>query len=185
MGYRIGIDSGGTFTDLLAINEKGERTVIKVPSTPAQPDLAVRNALKSFLDQQGGNAKSIEAVLHGTTVAVNAILQRKFPPMGLMVTKGFRHILELARQTVPGERGSIYVWVKPPRIVHLSNVKEIPERLNFRGEVLEPFNENETRAVARWYKQQGINTVAMRSQKRHAAGWLCQQVQPSPCTLAS
>ena len=161
MGYRIGIDSGGTFTDLLAINEKGERTVIKVPSTPAKPDLAVRNALKSFLDKQGGDASTIEAVLHGTTVAVNAILQRKFPPMGLMVTKGFRHILELARQTVPGERGSIYVWVKPPRIVHLSNVKEIPERLNFKGEELEPFDEAETRNVARWYKLQGINTVAI------------------------
>src|SRR6185436_2542214 len=119
MGYRIGIDSGGTFTDLLAIDESGTTKVIKVPSTPASPDLGVRNALDAFLKQTGNDPRAIEAVLHGTTVAVNAILQRKFAPIGMLATKGFRHIIEMARQTVPGERGSIYVWVKPPRIVPL------------------------------------------------------------------
>ncbi len=161
MGYRIGIDSGGTFTDLLAIDENGTTEVIKVPSTPASPDLGVRNALDTFLKQTGNDARKIEAVLHGTTVAVNAILQRKFAPIGMLATKGFRHIIEMARQTVPGERGSIYVWIKPPRIVPLSNVREVPERLDARGNVLTVFDEDACRAEARWLRDHQINTVAV------------------------
>ena len=109
MGYRVGIDSGGTFTDLLAVNEAGVTRVVKVPSTPSSPDLGVRRALGAFISEAGGDPSVIDAILHGTTVAVNAILQRKFAPIGMMVTKGFRHIIEMARQTIPGERGSIYV----------------------------------------------------------------------------
>jgi N-methylhydantoinase A len=161
MGYRVGIDSGGTFTDLLAIDERGRRELLKVPSTPESPDLGFRNALDSLIERLDGDSSQIEAVLHGTTVAVNAILQRKFPTIGLLVTKGFRHILELARQTVPGERGSIYVWVKPPRIVHLSNVREVTERVTAKGEVLTAFDEAECREAARWYRDQGIGTVAI------------------------
>ncbi|MBM3504609.1 MAG: hydantoinase/oxoprolinase family protein [Alphaproteobacteria bacterium] len=159
MGFRVGIDSGGTFTDLQALDEGGKMHIIKVPSTPKSPDLGFRHALESLKGRLNG--QKIDAVLHGTTVAVNAILQRQFPPIGLVVTKGFRHILELARQTVPGERGSIYVWVKPPRLVPLKNVRELSERLNYKGEVLAPFDEAECRALARWYKEQGIGTIAI------------------------
>ncbi len=161
MPFRIGIDSGGTFTDLLAIDEHGTTRVIKVPSTPASPDLGVRNALAAFLKETGGDAGKIEAVLHGTTVAVNAILQRKFRPMGMLVTEGFSHIVEMARQTVPGERGSIYVWVKPPRIVPLANVREVPERMDARGGVITPFDENACRAQACWFRERQIDTVAV------------------------
>ena len=134
MGYRVGIDSGGTFTDLQAIDDTGRVEILKVPSTPDSPDRGFRHALEALVERLDGGAGAIDTVLHGTTVAVNAILQRDFPSIGLLVTKGFRHILELGRQTVPGERGSIYVWVKPPRIVHLSNVREVPERLSAKGE---------------------------------------------------
>lgn len=161
MGYRVGIDSGGTFTDLLAVNEAGDSEIVKVPSTPESPDIGFRDALRALIERLDGDGSQIETVLHGTTVAVNAILQRNFPPIGLLVTRGFRHILELARQTVPGERGSIYVWVKPPRIVNLKNVREVTERLNYKGEELTPFDDADCRETARWYKEQGINTVAI------------------------
>ena len=143
MGYRVGIDSGGTFTDLQAIDDNGRVEIVKLPSTPDSPDRGFRHALEALLDRLDGDGGRIDAVLHGTTVAVNAILQRQFPPIGLLVTKGFRHILELGRQTVPGERGSIYVWVKPPRIVHLSKVREVSERLTAKGQVTTPFDDDD------------------------------------------
>ena len=161
MGYRVGIDLGGTFTDLQAIDETGRVHILKVPSTPHSPDLGFRDALEEFIGLLDGAGGKIETILHGTTVAVNAILQRKFPPIGLLATQGFRHILELGRQTVPGERGSIYVWVKPPRIVHLSNVREVTERISAKGDVLTEFDEDECRAAAQWYRNEGINTVAI------------------------
>ncbi|RVT90962.1 hydantoinase/oxoprolinase family protein [Sphingomonas crocodyli] len=170
MGFRVGIDSGGTFTDLFAVDEDGREEIIKVPSTPASPDLAVRNALAALIDRLGGDPSRIEAVLHGTTVAVNAILQHKFPPIGLLVTRGFRHVLEMGRQTIPGERGSIYVWTKPARIVPLGNVREVTERLDRTGAVLAGFDEAECREQARWYRDQGINSVAICFINAYASG---------------
>ena len=161
MGYRVGIDSGGTFTDVQAIGDDGSVVVLKVPSTPRNPDAGFRNAMDVLLDRTGGDAARIDHVIHGTTVAVNAVLQHQFPRIGLLVTRGFRHILELARQTVPGERGSIYVWVKPPRLVSLANVREVTERVNARGEVIHSFDEAECREAARWFREQGIATVAI------------------------
>ena len=105
--------------------------------------------------------EEIEALLHGTTIATNALLEGKFPSIGLIVTQGFREILEIARQTVPGEWGSIYVWVKPPRVVPLDQVREVDERMNHRGEVLKPLNEEEVRQVAREYRKQGVGTIAI------------------------
>jgi len=161
MSFRVGIDSGGTFTDLFAVDEDGREEIVKVPSTPASPDLAVRHALAALIDRLDRDPARIEAVLHGTTVAVNAILQHKFPPIGLLVTRGFRFILEMGRQTVPGERGSIYTWTKPPRIVPLGNVREVTERLDHTGAVLTEFDAEDCRAQARWYREQGIDTVAI------------------------
>lgn len=161
MGFRIGIDSGGTFTDLQAVDDLGQMQVVKVPSTPGDPAQGVCDALEAFRQRMGGSDIVVDAILHGTTVAVNAILERKIPSIGLLVTRGFRHILELARQTVPGERGSIYVWVKPPRIVPLANVQEVTERLDHKGAVMTPFDADDGRRAARWYKDQGITTVAI------------------------
>ena len=161
MGFRVGIDSGGTFTDLQAIGDDGRTVVLKIPSTPDNPDIGFRRALESLLDRLDGDATRIDNIVHGTTVAVNAILQHNFPKIGLLVTRGFRHILELARQTVPGERGSIYVWVKPARIVPLGSVRELSERVTASGEVITPFDEQECVEAARWFRQQGIDTVAV------------------------
>ncbi len=161
MGYRIGIDSGGTFTDLQAVSNTGEISILKVPSTPQSPDQGFRHAIEAFLTRINGDAGAVESICHGTTVAVNAVLEGKFPPIGLIVTRGFRHILEMGRQTVPGERGAIYVWVKPPRIVPLGNVEEVTERVSAQGDVLTPLTTEECRAAARSFKEKGIDTVAV------------------------
>ena len=140
MGYRIGIDSGGTFTDVVATDECGGVVTLKLSSTPQNPSLSFVEGVRRVLDMLGVRPKEVDALLHGTTVATNALLEGKFPPIGLIVTQGFREILEIARQTVPGEWGSIYVWVKPPRVVPLERVREVSERMTHRGEVLTPLN---------------------------------------------
>ena len=170
MGVRVGIDSGGTFTDLQAVDEHGAEYVVKLPSTPADPSLGFRQVLETLIERLVGDPSKIDIVSHGTTVAVNAILQGQFPPIGLLVTRGFRHILELARQTVPGERGAIYTWVKPPRLVPLGNVLEVTERLDFRGNVMEPFDDEDCRRAVRWFREQEINTVAVCFLNSYASG---------------
>lgn len=161
MGYRIGIDSGGTFTDVMATDGGGGVFTVKVPSTPQDPSLAFAEGVRRVLEVLGAGPEEVEALLHGTTVATNALLEGKFPPIGLIVTQGFREILEIARQTVPGEWGSIYVWVKPPRVVPLERVHEVRERMTYRGEVQVPLDEEDVRQVARRLRDQGVGTLAI------------------------
>ncbi|HEY7357150.1 MAG TPA: hydantoinase/oxoprolinase family protein, partial [Ktedonobacterales bacterium] len=103
----------------------------------------------------------VASVAHGTTVATNALLEERFTSLGLLVTRGFRHILEIARQSVPSGYGNSYFWVKPDRIVPLERVREATERLNWRGEVLTPLDEEDVREAARWFKAQGIIAIGV------------------------
>src|SRR5438552_17070932 len=98
---------------------------------------------------------------HGTTVATNAMLEERFSSLALVTTRGFRHLLEIARQSVPSGYGNSYFWVKPDRIVPLERVFEVAERLSFRGEVLTPFDEAGARAVARDLRDLGVTAVGV------------------------
>ncbi len=168
---RIGIDTGGTFTDVVAIDEAtGEILTTKIPSTPHDPSVGVLDGIRKILRLAGhaGSAPAtaesrpaVAAVSHGTTVATNALLQERFPGLGLVTTQGFRHVLEIARQAVPRGYGNSYFWVKPDRIVPLHLVREVPERLNFRGEVLRPFGEAAAVKVARWFRENGIDSIGV------------------------
>lgn len=157
--YRIGIDTGGTFTDVVAIDE-ADGTVIttKTPSTPGDPSRALLEGIRKVLR---GHEGRLSGIYHGTTVATNALLEERFPSLGLITTKGFRHVLEIARQSVPDGYGNSYFWVKPEPIVALHRIKEVTERLNFRGEVLTSFDEDEARRVACWFREQGITSIAI------------------------
>ena len=168
---RIGIDTGGTFTDVVAIDEAtGEILTTKTPSTPHDPSVGVLDGIRKIL-RLAGHAVSapatavsrpaVAAVSHGTTVATNALLQERFPGLGLVTTEGFRHVLEIARQAVPRGYGNSYFWVKPDRIVPLHLVREVPERLNYRGEVLRPFGEAAAVEVARWFRENGIDSIGV------------------------
>ncbi|MFC7655251.1 hydantoinase/oxoprolinase family protein [Pseudonocardia benzenivorans] len=155
--YRIGIDAGGTFTDVMAISETGEVTVTKVASTAEDPSIAFMNGISEI----GCNLGDIDALCHGTTVTINAILQRAWRPIGLLTTAGFRDTLEVARQTVPGDWGSIYTWVKPPRVVPLTNVHDIGGRIAPDGSELEPLDEAAVRSAAERMKQEEIQSLAV------------------------
>jgi len=126
VALRVGIDTGGTFTDLVVLDEAGRATQFKVPSTPDDP----ARALVEGVSRVRGD---IASIAHGTTVATNAMLEERFQELALFNTRGFRHVLEIARQSVPSGYGNSYFWVKPERIVPLERVVEVTERLSFRG----------------------------------------------------
>jgi len=159
---RIGIDTGGTFTDIVAVDGgTGRMLVTKVASTPANPAIGLVHGVREILRHARASAADVATLSHGTTVATNALLQSAIDSLGLIVTAGFRHILEIARQAVPDGYGNSYFWVKPDRIVPLQLVMEVSERLNFRGEVLKPLDEESVRKVARFYKREGVKAVGV------------------------
>ncbi|HEX8917102.1 MAG TPA: hydantoinase/oxoprolinase family protein, partial [Chloroflexota bacterium] len=157
--FRVGIDTGGTFTDVVAIDEQsGDVFSTKTPSTPDDPSRGLLEGIHKVLRHRDGLPSGI---YHGTTVATNALLEERFSSLGLITTRGFRHVLEIARQSVPSGYGNSYFWVKPERIVPLHHVQEVTERLNFRGEVLREFDDAEARQVARWFRDRNFISVAV------------------------
>ena len=160
--YRIGIDTGGTFTDVVCIDGlTGGVAVTKVASTPANPAIGLVNGIHAILRQVGASMDEVKGLAHGTTVATNALLQGSIDSLGLIVTEGFRHVLEIARQSVPDGYGNSYFWVKPERLVPLDLVCEVGGRLNFRGEELRPLVEEDIRSAARLFRRRGIRAVGV------------------------
>lgn len=161
MTWRVGIDIGGTFTDVVAIEEEsGRRVYEKVPSTPWDPSESFTNGLHRLKDL-GVNPNDVELVMHGTTVATNAILESKYSEAGLIVAHGHREVLECARQTVPGNFGNIAVWEKPPRVVPLELVREVTGRMAHTGDELVPLDADSVRTAAQQFKDMGIEAVAV------------------------
>src|ERR1700756_2066006 len=140
--FRIGIDTGGTFTDIVCVDGvSGAMRVTKVASTPANPAIGLVKGVNAILDEAEAGIDQLAGLVHGTTVATNALLQGEIAGLGLIVTEGFRHILEIARQAVPEGYGNSYFWVKPDRIVPLRYVREVGGRLNYKGKELRPLDE--------------------------------------------
>jgi N-methylhydantoinase A len=159
---RLGIDTGGTFTDVVALDEEaGTLVSTKTPSTPHDPSEGFMTGVAKILDVMAADASSISAVSHGTTVATNAVLQEDFTGLGFVTTEGFRCVLEIARQSVPEGYGNSYFWVKPDRIVPLHFVREVPERLGADGAVVTEFDDGAAAEVARWFRNRGINAIGV------------------------
>src|SRR5205085_3391705 len=113
------------------------------------------------LASAGAATDHVAGLAHGTTVATNALLQGEINSLGLIVNTGFRHILEIARQSVPEGYGNSYFWVKPDRIVPLQFIREAGGRLDFRGHELRPLDEESVRAAARFFRAQGIRAIGI------------------------
>jgi len=160
--WRIGIDTGGTFTDIVAVHgDSGRMLVTKVPSTPHNPAVGLVNGVTEAMRLAGEPLSAVATLSHGTTVATNALLQGSIEGLGLIVTEGFRHILEIARQAVPDGYGNSYFWVKPERLVPLSLVREVGGRLNFRGDELRPLDEASVLKAARSFKRNGVRAAGV------------------------
>ncbi len=147
MGYRLGVDVGGTFTDLLLIDETTGKTFRdKVPSTPEDPSQAVINGARGLCERQNISPGEIDLFLHGTTVATNAVLEKKIAKVGLVVTEGYRHVMQIARSLVPGGLAAWIIWPKPEPMAALERTIEAPERMDAKGETVRELDESEMRA---------------------------------------
>ncbi|WAX57287.1 hydantoinase/oxoprolinase family protein [Jatrophihabitans cynanchi] len=162
MGIRIGIDTGGTFTDVVAFDEDtGTLTTTKTPSTPANPADGFVEGISKVLGLLAADGSDVTAVSHGTTVATNQLLEGKLGELGFITTEGYEFILEIARQSVPDGYGNSYFWVKPPRIVPAHLVKTVGGRLDHTGAELRPFDESRAIEVARWFRDRGVTTLGV------------------------
>ena len=159
---RIGIDTGGTFTDIVLADPASAAVhVTKVPSTPANPALGLVAGIRRILELSGTSAADLAGLAHGTTVATNALLQGEIAGLGLIVTTGFRHILEIARQAVPDGYGNSYFWVKPERIVPLHLVREVRGRMLVGGVERDPLVEEDVRAAVRALRDEGVTAIGV------------------------
>jgi N-methylhydantoinase A len=159
---RIGIDTGGTFTDVVAVDEAtGRTTTTKTPSTPADPAEGFLTGVRKVLDLLGLDGGAITAVSHGTTVATNQLLEGRLDRIGFITTEGYESVLEIARQSVPDGYGNSYFWVKPPRIVPADLVRTVRGRLDPRGDEVRPLDEDDARAAARFLRDAGVATIGV------------------------
>jgi N-methylhydantoinase A len=134
---RLGVDVGGTFTDLLLHDQKTQRTYqAKTPSTPEDQSIGVAAGVKLICEKAGIEPADISLVLHGTTVATNTVLEGKGARVGLLVTEGFEYTLHLAKSWTPGPLFGWIVMDKPDPLASLADTRGIPERMNARGEIV-------------------------------------------------
>ncbi len=160
--YRLGVDVGGTFTDLLLINEStGETLSAKVPSTPQDSSIGVLNGIARICEQNGLDPKRITHVMHGTTVATNAVLEGKGARVGLVTTQGFRQVLQIARSYVPGGLGGWVVYNKRPLLAPLELTIEARERISASGEVVEAIDEAALRRSLATLINQGVEALTV------------------------
>ncbi|MBN9101388.1 MULTISPECIES: hydantoinase/oxoprolinase family protein [unclassified Pseudonocardia] len=147
MTYRLGVDVGGTFTDVLLVEEaSGATWRAKTASTPSDQAVGVLNGIGKVCAEAGIAMSEIAEVLHGTTVATNAILEGKGATVGLVTTKGFRQVLQIARSYVPGGLAGWIIWPKPEPLAALENTVEVDERLASDGTVIRELDEDDVRA---------------------------------------
>lgn len=160
MTYRLGVDVGGTFTDVLLVEEASGRTWrVKTASTPTDQAVGVLAGIERVCDDAGITPADVAQVLHGTTVATNAILEGKGATVGLVTTKGFRQVLQIARSYVPGGLAGWIIWPKPEPLAALENTVEIDERVASDGTVVRALDEADVRA--RLGTLSGIDALAV------------------------
>ncbi|MEE2704968.1 MAG: hydantoinase/oxoprolinase family protein, partial [Pseudomonadota bacterium] len=162
MSYVLGCDVGGTFTDLLLINEKTGKTYrAKTPSTPADQSVGVMNGINRICSDAGIKPSEINELMHGTTVATNSILEGKGANVGLIVTEGYRQVLQIGRSFVPGGLAGWIIWPKPKPLAHLENTVEVKERTGARGDIVRPLDEESVLKACELLKSQGVDAVTV------------------------
>jgi N-methylhydantoinase A len=162
MSYRLGVDVGGTFTDVLLVDERaGSTWRAKTSSTPHDQSVGVLHGIDKVCEQAGVDRAVIAHVLHGTTVATNAILEGKGATVGLVTTEGFRQVLQIARSFVPGGLAGWIIWPKPEPLAALEHTVEVPGRIASDGSVVRDLDEDAARAQLRRLRDAGIEALAV------------------------
>jgi N-methylhydantoinase A len=159
---RLGIDVGGTFTDLLLHDsESGRLWLAKVPSTPADQSLGVLEGIRTLGETAGVSADRLDAILHGTTVATNAVLEKRGARVGLVVTEGFRAILHLAEAWTPGPLFGWMIYEKPEPIADVEDTQEVPGRIGADGVVVQELDVEPTRAAVARLRDRGVEALTV------------------------
>ncbi len=162
MSYRLGVDVGGTFTDLLLINETDSSFhIAKVPSTPADPSVGVLNGTDKVCELAGIGPSEIDQVMHGSTIATNAILTGRGARVGLVTTEGYRHVLQIARSYVPGGLGAWVIFNQTPPLAPLKLTVEAKERIGAKGDIVTPLDEAALRKSLKLLKRLGIDALTI------------------------
>jgi len=160
--YRVTVDTGGTFSDFVYLNEEtGEVSISKVPSTPDDPSRAILHGIEMLIEK-GVRADEISYFCHGTTVGTNALLEGKGVSTGLLVTEGFRAVYPVGEQARPyGPAIFDVMFDKPSLLVPASATGEVKERVDFRGTVLRELDEAALRQTLRGLKDEKVESIAV------------------------
>jgi N-methylhydantoinase A len=195
MAYRLGVDVGGTFTDLFLVSDEtgSAQYRVKTPSTPGDPSEGVLNGVARICEEAGIHVSELRNILHGTTVATNAVLESKGARVGLITTRGFKQILHLARSQTPGPLAGWIIMIKPDPPASLADTREAVERMDARGETIVPVDEAQVESIVRDLVESGVEslTVALINSYVNGAherriGDIVERLYPGfPVTLSS
>jgi N-methylhydantoinase A len=162
MSYRLGVDVGGTFTDLLVHDSSSGRLWLsKTPSTPGDQSIGVLEGIRLIAEQSGIDADQFDAILHGTTVATNAVLEKRGARVGLIVTEGFGHILHLAEAWTPGPLFGWMIYEKPEPLVDYEEIREVPERVDSQGNVVRGLDTAAAREAIESLRDAGVEALTV------------------------
>ncbi|HEY7967493.1 MAG TPA: hydantoinase/oxoprolinase family protein [Solirubrobacteraceae bacterium] len=188
------MDVGGTFTDLFLVEDAGSRHWrVKTPSTPAEPSEGVLSGIERICREAGISPRELGNIVHGTTVATNAVLEGKGARVGLITTQGFQQILHLARSQTPGPLAGWIIMIKPDPPASLADTREAVERIDARGETVVPLDREQVGGVIRELVESGVESLTVSlinsyisGRHEQEIGELVESMYPGfPVTLSS
>jgi N-methylhydantoinase A len=194
MAYRLGVDVGGTFTDLFLVDDdRARQWRVKTPSTPRDPSDGVLTGVERICAEAGIAPGDLRNLVHGTTVATNAVLESKGARVGLVTTQGFGQILHLARSQTPGPLAGWIIMIKPDPPASLADTREAVERMDARGATVVPVDRDQVRGVVEDLIASGVESLTIslinsyvdgRHEQEIAA--IVEEVRPGfPVTISS
>jgi N-methylhydantoinase A len=194
MAYRLGVDVGGTFTDLFLVDDdRAEQWRVKTPSTPRDPSDGVLTGVERICAEAGIAPGDLRNLVHGTTVATNAVLEGKGARVGLVTTQGFGQILHLARSQTPGPLAGWIIMIKPDPPASLADTREAVERMDARGETIVPVDRDQVRATIEDLIASGVESLTISLINSYVSGRheqeiadIVEEVRPGfPVTISS
>lgn len=161
--YRIGIDVGGTFTDVILVDTESHKVIaVKVPTTPSDPSIGVVNGIQRVLKESNIDGKQVGFIGLGTTIATNILVEGNVAKAGLLATKGFRDSLEIRRSS-RHDRADLYdmLFINPPPLIRRQLRREIDERTLHDGSILKKIDEDQVNDEIDYLVQQGVESIAI------------------------